>query len=169
MIVTEKNKGIQVLLNNGNGNFQKFWYHPDTSINRTFIKFVDLDKDDDLDFILTNSTRQESFSTKIFLNNGKGEFSDSGQKLGAVIFGGIAVGDINGDNHLDIALTSLFKPNEIWLNDMEGYFYKSTFEVPNNNSIHRIYFEDIDGDHDLDIIIANFFGGANEIWFNINN
>ena len=60
----------------------------------------------------------------------------------------------------------MMKPNKIWLNDRKGGFYKSNFEIKNSNSIHRIYFKDIDSDGDLDIIVANFYGGANEIWFN---
>jgi hypothetical protein len=38
--------------------------------------------------------------------------------------------------------------------------------LENTTSIHRVFIEDIDNDSDFDIIISNFFGGSNEIWFN---
>ena len=47
-----------------------------------------------------------------------------------------------------------------------GNFSKSEVDFFNNSSRHTTYLVDINSDNKLEIIIADFSGGSNELWFN---
>ena len=58
---------------------------------------------------------------KIFLNDGHGVFTDSGQSLGdSATFIDVALGDLDGDGDLDA-----FVANKVWVNDGSGNFTDS--------------------------------------------
>jgi uncharacterized repeat protein (TIGR01451 family) len=53
---------------------------------------------------------------KVWLNNGEGVFSDSGQSLGNSYTEAIALGDVDGDGDLDAFLGNWAHMNTVWLN-----------------------------------------------------
>ncbi len=167
MFVCEMGNGYRTLLNGGGGKFQESAFLSDANLIRCFTGYGDLDLDGDLDLVVTNGDRRQSFPTRILFNDGKGNFKFGGQNLTPVYAGRVGIGDLNGDNHLDVVLTSYNKPNEIWLGNERGGFIK-TLELEDKGAFHTALLEDLDSDGDRDLIIAHYVQppGSNEIWFN---
>jgi dipeptidyl aminopeptidase/acylaminoacyl peptidase len=166
----EDGVGYSVRINDGKGNFKTFWNHTDTTAMLLGdMALGDVDNDGDLDAIITNGHYQStSYPTLVFINDGTGQFTDSGQRLSAVRNAGIGLGDLDGDGDLDFVLTDYQEPNQIWLNDGGGQFVDSDFRFGGDQFYRHVHLADLDGDGDLDIFLATFglVGGPNEIWFN---
>ncbi len=166
----EDGVGYSVRTNDGAGNFNQLWNHADTTAMLLGdMALGDVDNDGDLDAIITNGHFQStSYPALILINDGTGQFTDSGQQLSAVRSAGISLGDLDGDGDLDLVLTDYMEPNQIWLNDGDGQFVDSGFRFGGDQFYRHIHLGDLDGDSDLDIFLATFGmnSGPNEIWFN---
>lgn len=167
MFVCDYGNGYRTLLNNGKGKFFESSFLSDTTLVRCFTGCGDLDGDGDLDLIVTNGDRRQSFPTRILYNDGSGKFKFGDQNLTPVYAGRVGVGDLNGDNHLDVVLTSYNQPNEVWLNNASNGFTKM-LELEDKGAFHTALLEDIDNDGDLDLVIAHYTQphGSSEIWIN---
>lgn len=159
----EEGFGFRTLLNN-NGQFSEFWTLKDTTTVYGFATHGDIDNDSDLDIILTNGNRNSKTHSKVFINNGDGSFTDSGQKLSAAVFGRINIGDLNGDNTLDVIITSLGGESKIWLNNGKGDFSESETKFESKGMMQHSAINDINNDGYNDIFISNFFNKSNEVW-----
>jgi hypothetical protein len=116
----------------------------------------DLDGDGDLDaFEVTFGT-----GNRIWLNNGTGTFSDSGQLLGTDGGNGVELLDVDGDGDLD-ALVANTGPNKLWLNSGNGTMTDSGQAMGNETS-YGVSVGDVDGDGDDDAFFAN--DGPNSVW-----
>lgn len=71
----------------------------------------------------------------------------------------IAKGDVNGDGLMDIYISSpLGQPGELYIQDAKGYYKKSSnlvFFKDKEYEDGQALFADIDGDEDLDLIVAS--------------
>lgn len=161
--------GFKALINDGGG-FTQYWSMKDTTIVYGSSVSGDIDNDNDLDIILSNGTRNYSTSSRILLNNGKGIFTYSEQKLSPAIFGRIGIGDLNGDEYLDLFISSLGEANRIWYNDGSGKFTECNLIIGSKNLFQRPIIKDLNKDGFNDVFISNFDGGSNEysneIWLN---
>jgi len=170
LFAKEEGVGYSVQLNDGAGNFSPHWNLPDmAAMLLGDMATGDVDGDGDLDVAVTNGHFQtRSEPALIFVNDGAGRFTDSGQRLAAVRNAGISLGDLDGDGDLDLALTDYMEPCQIWLNNGSGQFADSGFRFGDDQFYRHTYLGDLDGDGDLDIFLATFGmdGGPNEIWFN---
>lgn len=99
---------------------------------------------------------------QLFFGDGKGGFTDASDRLPARSEGnGFAIGDVNGDGFVDIALGNTGKGarNFLWLSDPSrpGYFIDaSKTNLPDiENATQDIALADLDGDGDLDMVLAN--------------
>ena len=98
-----------------------------------------------------------------------GTFVDSEQSLGSAYDRGVALGDVDGDGDLD-AFVANSGANKVWCNDggvqggTQGTFSDSGQSLGSANS-HGLALGDVDGDGDLDAIVANY-GQANRVWLN---
>ena len=79
------------------------------------IALGDVDADGDIDAFVCYG----GGGSGLWLNDGKGRLSASGQDFGSGT--AVALGDLDGDGHLDIFLTEE-ESGRIWLNDGSGKF-----------------------------------------------
>ena len=177
-----------VALNDGQGHFsyRGSRLYVDNSGAYTFFPALgDLDADGDLDVALggccgatsnpPSPAYVRSSFNMVWLNEGQGHFSDTGQRLGAFGTGAVALGDLDGDGDLDIydANSSSMvdgrrepqgnQPDMVWLNDGRGRFTDSGQRLGAEES-YAVALGDLDGDGDLDAFVGN--RGANKVWLN---
>jgi hypothetical protein len=140
------------------------------TIDTRAIALGDVDGDNDLDVILGRDQQPDS----IWLNGGDssgsntGIFSDSGQTLGAYRTGDIALGDIDGDNDLDmVTVNNYSSANRIWRNDAGNLDNDITpaamLAITDSSTANAL--ADFDNDGDLDLVIGNN-GQSNLLWMN---
>ena len=100
----------------------------------------------------------------MWLNNGTGTFTDSGQALGSSLTRSIVLGDVDGDGDRDVvAGNDSSQPNRVWLNDGTGTFTDSG-QALGSSSTWSVALADVDGDGDGDIVAGN--AGPNRVWLN---
>ena len=161
--------GLIVQRNDGSGQFTPGWQMADAHTTIGSIALADFDADGDLDALVANGFRDTgSFPTRLLLNDGSGQFTDSGQTLNETISADLAVGDLDNDGDLDIFIANMDWQNEIWLNDGAGNLTDSGLLLgENSDASGQPTLADIDGDGDLDILCGNFKVGL-VIWFNLS-
>jgi uncharacterized delta-60 repeat protein len=177
-IVAANNNGgsISVLLNNGNGTLAlRLDYSTGGSVPNG-IALGDVDNDGDIDVVVTNNG---SHTVSVMLNDGQGAFPlPSVSTLSGTWIAftnsatptSVALGDVNGDGYLDIAVVAegiagMIGSVDVRLNDGMGGFTNSApgspFLVPSpDNSSAMIALADVDGDGDLDLATGRRTGGA---------
>jgi len=132
----------------------------------------DLDSDGDLDLfaavIAPDEGRNRNPADRVILNDGAGNFTDSGQRLGETDSTAVALADLDGDGDLD-ALVGAEKEASVWINQggaqggKEGAF--AHFEQTiSGDRIRSVSLADLDEDGDIDALI----GGRRQanIWWN---
>jgi uncharacterized repeat protein (TIGR01451 family) len=113
----------------------------------------------------TEATGPESnpAPNRVWLNDGAGNFSDSGQRLGNAFTQGAALGDVDGDGDLDAVFAG---DDQVWLNDGTGNFSEGERPLGHAGG-YGLALGDLDGDGDLDAIFAGGRDGS-EIWLNVD-
>jgi hypothetical protein len=162
-------------LNDGQGNFTDSEQELDESSSLA-VQLGDLDGDGDLDAFIANGVdntgnNQPQPPNRVYLNDGAGNFTDSGQRLGMAYSSSVQLADLDGDGDLDAFVPNgarhraqvLEQPNEIWLNNGSGVFTLGQ-QLPAAAS-YRVALGDIDNDGDLDAFIGHI-GQDNQIWIN---
>lgn len=143
----------RVWLNDGGGNFSPI-EPPLTQLGHG-VDLGDLDADGDLDIFITCAGYGENNiwhhrPSKIYFNDGKANFTDSGQNLGDSLLSGngITLHDVDTDGDLDATIFYYQEPNLIYLNDGSGNFSKSDLTFPDGSS-----WVDLDSDGDVDLLV----------------
>ena len=114
------------------------------------VAIADLDGDGDLDAVTAN----DGSNNKVWLNDGAGNFSDSGQSLSGSK--SVGLGDFDNDGDLDGVSGS-----HLYINDGSATF--TVIDAPEDiTSTDSIVVGDIDGDvTDLDILVSDTGVGPN--------
>ncbi len=159
-------------LNDGGGTFTAHPITPTFGVDKSReIVLGDLDGDGDLDAVVANyDAPGTGQANTVWLNDGDGGFSDSGQLLGDKNSVGLALGDLDGDGDLDAVVANTYvETNTVWLNDGAGTFsLPPTFPGFDLQDGTGVALGDLDGDGDLDVLIANDNGQPETVWLNQN-
>ena len=155
----------KVWLNDGGGIFTGGWQQDPSAGPLDYpegssVYLGDLDGDGDLDAFVANYAGQPN---KVWLNDGSGNFSDSGPDLGDAYSQDVCLGDLDADGDLD-AFVANEGPNKVWFNDGAGGFSDSGQELGNSQD-SGVSLGDLDGDGDLDAFVANS-GDPDAVWLN---
>ena len=133
--------------------------------NTNSVVLGDVDGDGDLDLVEGNYDYYAA--NKLWLNDGSGNFSDSGEALGdnrqTII---VLLNDIDGDGDLDILETA--GHGTIWINDGTGGFTDSGQSI-GDGSTSALVPGDVDGDGDLDLLVGNASSSGDTVWINDGN
>jgi hypothetical protein len=173
VVANHSNQAQTVWLNDGEGNFSA---HPTTPSfgagSSGALELGDLDGDGDLDVLVLNDLDQ---AQTVWLNDGTGAFTQLGSFGSGYSVGG-ALGDLDGDGDLDAVVANREAQAEtVWLNDGAGNFSahptSPSFNAGTDSS--AVALGDLDGDGDLDAVIANYDSGAGvtveNVWLNDGN
>ena len=138
--------------------------------NASAVALGDLDGDGDLDAFIANSSHAGADpADTVWLNDGKGVFSDSGQSLGSYYDLTVELGDLDGDGDLDAFMGIWQGLPRIWLNDGKGNFVESKTRLVSVNNA-GVVIADLDGDGDLDLFAStNTWPGGDglpKLWLN---
>jgi len=174
-----------IWINDGKGNFKDSGQRlgattaSGSSIERGYstedIAIGDIDRDGSLDIV---TACYGGIGTRVYLNNGKGVFTHTGQSIGPgkviqnpPLGGGFGVdlGDIDKDGDLDMVVASAGTngdaPTRVWINNGKGIFSYNDQSLGTNKS-HDVKLGDLNGDGHLDLALAQAPGVPNIILFN---
>jgi|JI7StandDraft_1071085.scaffolds.fasta_scaffold08041_3 enediyne biosynthesis protein E4 len=177
-VTNESNQQENLYLNNGDGTFTKKTSDP-LVLNggKTMsASWGDVDNDGDFDVFLAN----DGANNALFYNDGEGNFTkattdivsnDGGNSFGSNF------ADIDNDGDLDLFVTNSFWGtmwnNFLYLNNGDGTFTKNTTDVTATDLgwSYGNAFGDYDNDGDMDLVVANCYGAAqnNNLYNNNGN
>jgi hypothetical protein len=160
---------------NGDGTFVKQTATINTLVNVVGLKLIDLNSDNDLDILAVgfgNYAAGYGQNSKLvwFENDGNGNFGTEQLITNAYDgMSGLFAGTIDAGATIDVAVTSVVDGEVIWFsNDGVGNFAGPNTIDNTLNSPGVINMKDIDGDGDLDAVIAtaNYSADVVEIFRN---
>lgn len=150
----------RLYLNNGMGKFTwKKGVFKGGSHDSEHVRIADFNNDGIMDVIFVAEDDQYH---EYYLGNGDATYQNASDRmLGLSEGNGLDVGDVNGDGLPDIVIgnSGASGQNLLWLNDKDkpGYFMDYTEQglPPINDGTQSIKMADLDGDGDLDMVVAN--------------
>lgn len=123
---------------------------------------ADVDKDGDMDFIISGLNSSFIGETALYLNDGEGVFTKNTLGLEQVYFSGLSFVDFNNDTYLDIFISGQDANanyiSELYINDQNTNFIleSSVSSSIIGVSIGSCNWNDYDNDGDMDLIITGF-------------
>ncbi len=148
---------ISILMGNGDGTFQSATQSPPLSDPATYVTVGDFNRDGNLDLLALGDN-----NISVLMGDGDGRFQDAVTTEPPFAVGAVGVGDFDRDGKLDLATAGTFGSTSsinILLGNGDGTFaYGASYE--GQASPESIAVADLNGDHKLDLAIANTEGGS---------
>ena len=153
--------GISSILyrNDGQGNFNDVNNAPFDAVRSGSVAFADVDGDNDQDVLITGENNDFDRVSKLYLNDGSGNFSEmANTPFDGVYSGAIAFADVDGDNDQDVLISgendSFMAISKLYLNDGSGNFSEMTNTPFEPIRFAAIAFADVNGDNAPDVLIS---------------
>jgi hypothetical protein len=126
----------------------------------------DLNGDGTLDVFLAKrwTTTHRDNPNEVWFNDGRGNFTDSGQRLGKTESYEVALGDLNRDGFLD-AVVGHRNGGDVWFNDGQGNFSDGEQRL-GRGMTNTIFVVDPDKDGDLDVFLGGGTPTSIRLWLN---
>ena len=132
------------------------------------VRLADLDGDGDVDaFVANTSAFGNEPANKVWLNDGYGYFTDSGQHLGAVDTGGLDLADVDGDGDIDAFTTNGANEPVVWVNDGNGVFSVGQALEQPVVVMGEVALGDFDADGDPDAFVLGGKLGGETVFLNV--
>ena len=132
-----------------------------------FIAAGDIDGDGNIDLI-ADSNGPGNDPTTILWNDGSGNFSQGVSLTSGWGFGGVALGDMDGDGDLDVLRCNYFSNGVYFFRNNGDRTFEAGIFYSGGGGCVSVEFVDIDGDGDLDFVTVDKFGGKIRPYRNIN-
>ena len=149
----------KLYLNNGSGNFTLKTGTPFIGVQFSACAFADINGDGDQDVIISGFTSANQTVTKLYVNDGNGNFSSVSSLLEGVTFGAIAFADTDNDGDLDVIINGdgNFGPiTKLYKNNGNGSFAVAIVDAFVGVSKGTIDFADVNGNGYPDVVISGF-------------
>lgn len=156
ILLTKADGSLEIWRNEGAGDFTQV--AGITGSHIASVALADLNGDGALDLFVATS---DGSGSQVWLNNGSGVLTDSGQRLGTTPGISVAIGDLNLDGAMDVVVAGGTKDLKVWLNDGTGHFTAGP-AVPNSPA-ERVFLRDMNGNHSLDLIAVTS-GSSAKFW-----
>ena len=163
LIITGKNVSnfvkTTLYINDGDGNFTEKSNPIIEGVQNNSLSISDVDGDGDSDFLITGLNNANSKISKLFINDGKGNFTwKKSSTFEGVELGFAAFSDVDNDSDMDVLITGQDKTkkriSKLYINDGEGNFIEKIDSQLEGIAYSSISFADIDGDKDDDLVMT---------------
>jgi hypothetical protein len=149
-------QGNRVYLNNGSGSFTDTGQSLGAG-NSNYVGLGDFDGDGHLDAFVANGGSGTAAANHLWINDGTGTFTDSGNgAMGSSDTRAAVVGDLDGDKDLDVYANNYGQADVVRLN--EGGTLTASGETYTGVSGLDARGGDVDGDGDLDVFASIYNG-----------
>ncbi|MEO0834437.1 MAG: FG-GAP-like repeat-containing protein [Cyanobacteria bacterium J06642_3] len=142
-----------IYTNDGSGNFSEAENSlPDADISHiSAITTGDFDGDSDLDLLITGQDYSLNKFSKIYQNDGSGNFSEDTEVMTDLSFGDLVTGDFDGDSDLDLLITGTdYNRNDIAEIHLNNNIHNSGHDILKGTASD----DDLDGGAGHDVIFA---------------
>jgi len=183
ILISNSNEGVpwvpyKLLINDGSGVFtdETETRFPLISLSVSWGFLADIEYDGDLDCYIGHAYNYD----RLLLNNINGIYSEDTE--GRIPYdedtqtSEIEFGDFDNDLDLDFVLVQYKytnQPNLVFINDSAGYFNMApdSWSPQDEENSNAVALGDIDGDLDIDVVIANdtMTSGPNRVWINLGD
>ncbi len=147
----------KVWLNDGTGHFTDSGQLIGISnnVHTSALSAADVDQDGDIDVVEVNCCSPQNAQPQLWLNDGNGNFTMSGQVLSNDHARDVLLQDLNGDSYPDLIFANILDPSPVYLNDGNGNFTYD-FDILPNSYAHCVISADFDLDNVPDLLIGQF-------------
>lgn len=165
--------------NNGSGVFSEVIPTSFEQLKSSCVAFIDIENDGDKDVVLAGKNNSNLNSTKLYTNDGNGNFTlDVSNSFINIDKGDIAIADSDGDGDLDILISGFSNTTymtKLYVNDGSGSFSEVVGTPFVGAYLSATKFADFDNDGDADVLLlgaGDFFQGISSrasIYQNLGN
>lgn len=157
--------------NDGSGRFTKAVDTPFEQVGNGDLAFGDFDGDQDQDLIIFGYNDQSISSTKLYINDGQGKYTEKSASFDSISDGSISIVDVDNDQDMDVFLQGwkdIGGPtSQLYINDGNANFTPSTgtsFELLEQG---EAIFTDVNKDQYSDLLLIGKNDDNKEVFASI--